>query len=183
MLWKYRQAEPTEEWAVLAVDPSIIWQSEAAFCPYNAADRRIASREIGSLKGYAALNEMIGVDQRGVLLPYEPVDEQAEILIFNVVRPDQITGVFFLDDGTRARLDDVCSSVASFSAFESKAVFATRSHAAQLSESAVVVENYIKAVRQIGDILRSDPGLAADLDKEFAAMLTTSAAIEATLTN
>lgn len=183
MLWKYRQAEPTEEWAVLAVDPSIIWQSEVAFCPYNAADRRISSREIGSLKGYAALKEMIGLDQRGGLLPYEPADEQAEILIFDVVKPEQITGVFFLDDATRARLDEVCASVASFSAFESKAVFATRSHAVQLSENAVIVENYIKTVRQIGDNLRSDPGLAADLDKEIAEMLTTSAAIEARLTN
>lgn len=183
MLWKYRQLEPTEEWVVLAVDPSIIWQSEVAFCPHNAADRRIASREIGSLKGYAALKEMIGRDKRGVILPYEPADEQAEILVFDVVKPNQIMGVFFLDDATRARLDDVCSSVASFSAFESKAVFATRSHAAQLSENAAIIENYIKTVRQFGENLRTDPGLAADLDKQIEAFLTSRAEIEARLVN
>lgn len=183
MLWKYRQVEPTEEWAILAIDPSIIWQEEVAFCPYNAADRRISLREIGSLNGYAALKEMIGSDRRRDLMPYEPVDEQAEILVFNVVNPNQIMGVFFLEDDTRAKLDHVCCSVASFSAFESQAVFATRSHASQISESAVVVENYMKVMRQIGDALRSDPSLEADLDKQIAAMLTTRASLETTLTN
>ncbi|MCQ4632224.1 DUF4433 domain-containing protein [Shinella sp. CPCC 100929] len=171
MLWKYRQLDPDEDWVILAVDPDVIWKKQCAFCARNAAEKSISSRSLGDLTGRAAFDKMLGVNRRTDALPYEPADDQAEVLIFGVVEPELITGAFFLKDETRAKLDGLCGARATFNAAESEALFSSRSHARRLTGNAALLDGYQKLMAQIADDLRQDPGLATYLDAALAEML------------
>ncbi|NKQ73417.1 hypothetical protein C3Y89_24235 [Rhizobium sp. UPM1132] len=101
MLYKYRQAEPNEEWAILAINPAILWSKDCAFCKRNAADHRIRERPLADLMNASAFHgmfEMIeGIASREEqrLMDYDPTDPQAEVLVFETIEPDQIVGVGF----------------------------------------------------------------------------------------
>lgn len=101
MYYKYRQSEPNEEWVMLGIDPAILWQSNCAFCQRNAADHRIREQPLADLTKVDAFRGMFdpidGVASREEqrLMDYDPTDPQAEVLVFDLIRPDQIIAVGF----------------------------------------------------------------------------------------
>jgi hypothetical protein len=103
MFWRYRQQDPTIEWAVLAISPGVVWEKDCAFCRHNAADGRISCQEIDELKTLEAFagmfEEIEGVESRAEqkLKTYDPTDVQAEVLVFDVIEPEYIGGIQFLD--------------------------------------------------------------------------------------
>ncbi len=89
MFYKYRMSTSCRGWVVIAVNPSILWEYECAFCKYNAADSRISSRQRSELMGINSLKEMFiedsnnkGVRQDEGLQQFDTTDPQAEILVF-----------------------------------------------------------------------------------------------------
>ena len=100
MFYKYRQST-SEEWAVLVIEPSVLWESQCAYCKHNAADHRISRLPLESLTGGAALcgmfEECDGLPSRAAqnLHPFDPTDHQAEALIFDVISPSKIRGAVF----------------------------------------------------------------------------------------
>jgi hypothetical protein len=101
MFYKYRMDEPQVEWAIFALDPAILWTKDCAFCCHNAADGRISSQTIGSLKTLEAFKgmyeELDGVPARKEqnLKSFDPTDVQAEVLVFDVIEPQYIGGIAF----------------------------------------------------------------------------------------
>jgi hypothetical protein len=106
MFYKYRMEIPTDDWAVLILPTSILWEKNCAFCIHNAADRRIRHKSLSELTGAEAFADLFsdvdGVPSRAQqnLNPFEPTDIQAEVLVFNDIEPNQIMSVIFEADST-----------------------------------------------------------------------------------
>ncbi|MBY5561080.1 DUF4433 domain-containing protein [Rhizobium leguminosarum] len=101
MLYKYRQNEPNEEWVVLAINPAILWSKNCAFSKRNAADHRIRERSLADLmnarafRGMFEIIEGIASREEQRLMDYDPTDPQAEVLVFEIIEPNQIWAVGF----------------------------------------------------------------------------------------
>ncbi|GAB2468537.1 hypothetical protein GCM10027082_20090 [Comamonas humi] len=109
MFYKYRQEEPEEDWAVLGLYSSILWEKPCAFCRHNAANARISSQPIQDLMTAQAFvgmyDEIEGSTPRADdnLKAYDPTDVQAEVLVFDVIEPRYIFGVAFDKEAVFAR--------------------------------------------------------------------------------
>lgn len=107
MFWKYRQDNEGVEWVVLAIRPSVLWLKDCAFCRHNAADARISCQPLQQLKTAAAFtgmfDEVEGIQSRQEqrLKTFDPTDGQAEVLVFDVIEPNLITGAVFENAATR----------------------------------------------------------------------------------
>lgn len=102
MFYKYRMSLNAKGWVLLAIDPSVLWQYDCAFCKYNAADSRISGIPVNELKHVDKLKEMfaedindIGVRKRKRLTVSDPTDVQAEVLVFNNIPKEKIIAVGF----------------------------------------------------------------------------------------
>jgi hypothetical protein len=101
MLFKYRMADESVDWAVLVLKRSVLWQKECAFCHHNAADARISQQPLGALTTEAAFrgmfDEIVGCSPRSEqrLKPYDPTDVQAEVMVFDIIEPASIRGIVF----------------------------------------------------------------------------------------
>lgn len=101
MLFKLRMEEPQVDWAILVLDPSILWTKDCAYCCHNAADARISSQPLPDLKTFEAFkgmyDEIEGILSRKEqkLKTFDPTDVQAEVLVFDVIEPQYIGGVIF----------------------------------------------------------------------------------------
>ncbi len=89
MFYKYRISTSCRGWAVITVNPSILWEYECAFCKNNAADARIRSKTKIELESINSLKEMFiedsnnqGVRQEERMRQFDTTDPQAEILVF-----------------------------------------------------------------------------------------------------
>ncbi|UQN08791.1 DarT ssDNA thymidine ADP-ribosyltransferase family protein [Deinococcus sp. QL22] len=88
MFYRYRQEHPQVKWAVLVLEPSLLWELDCGFVEINAASAGIPQRDEATLKGAAALEGMFGnVPIRTQLrLPeHFPTDPQAEVLVFEAI--------------------------------------------------------------------------------------------------
>ena len=107
MFYACRIQNPDVEWVVLAVDPSVLWLKDCAFCRHNAADTRISCQPLEQLKTPEAFIGMFDAieglpsreEQR--LKSYDPTDEQAEVLAFDVIEPNHIGAAVFENTTTR----------------------------------------------------------------------------------
>lgn len=101
MLYKCRKDYPEADWAILVINPSVLVEKNCAFCCHNAADKRISSQPLAELMTVPAFrgmyDEIEGLASRGEqrLKPWDPTDEQAEVLVFDVIEPQKIDGVIF----------------------------------------------------------------------------------------
>lgn len=101
MLYKYRMADTGVDWAILVLHPSILWVKNCAFCRHNAADGRISAQPFANLMTPQAFigmyDEIEGITPREEqkLKSYDPTDVQAEVLVFDVIEPQYVTGVIF----------------------------------------------------------------------------------------
>jgi hypothetical protein len=106
MFYKYRDASE-DDWVVLVIHPSVLWESKCAFCKHNAADGRISCLPVEHIDDHNALTEMFKeregkrTREQQKLKPCDPTDPQAEILTFDVVTPKKILGVVFRDKATK----------------------------------------------------------------------------------
>jgi len=106
-------SSPVQRWAVLSLDPAILWESEVAFCAHNAADRRISKQDrktLGSAKTFGGLFvngdvQTTRADQG--LAPYDPTDVQAEVLVFEDIPPSAIIGAVFSDPASLTQSQSV----------------------------------------------------------------------------
>lgn len=109
MFYKYRCENPWQEWVVLLLDPAVLWLKPALFCSQNAASNamRLQSREQrASVEAFQAMySDVVGQLQRQqqVLMPYDPTDVQAEVLIGDVIEPVFIRKAVFNNPATRER--------------------------------------------------------------------------------
>lgn len=103
LFYRWRMNNPAQRWAVLSLDPAILWESEVAFCAHNAADRRISKQDrkkLGSARTFGGLfvdGDAPPTRAEQGLAPCDPTDVQAEVLVFENIPASAITGVVFSD--------------------------------------------------------------------------------------
>ncbi|PJF38016.1 MAG: DUF4433 domain-containing protein, partial [Phototrophicales bacterium] len=102
MFYRYRANTQSRGWAVIAINPSVLWECECAFCKHNAADSRIARVPLEKLKSLSSFQAMFAEDESGNALAgilgvdykqetretnklksFDPTDPQAEVLVFD----------------------------------------------------------------------------------------------------
>lgn len=105
LFYKFREQNRSIDWAILALEPSILWEKKCAFCTDNAANSHIANIPIKNRMGVRAFTKMYdeipNKPSRKVLgiLNQCPTNPQAEVLTFGEIEPKYIGAVLFKDDG------------------------------------------------------------------------------------
>lgn len=101
MFYKYRMDDLAVDWAILVIEPSVLWEKNCAFCRHNAANCRIRNQLLSNLMtpesfmGMYDKIEGIPTRQEQNLNSYDPTDVQAEVLVFDVIEPQLIAGIIF----------------------------------------------------------------------------------------
>lgn len=105
MFYKYRIQDVQKKWAVIRVDPSVLWENDCLFFPNNAADGKMINITDNVLKGEEAFElmyiETVGKVTRDkkLLKPYDPTDPQAEVMVFGDIPLSKVIDVVFEDAG------------------------------------------------------------------------------------
>ncbi len=139
MFYKYRMENQEQEWVVLVLQQSILWDKDCAFCKHNAADAKISSQPIEALKTSQSLLELFDEIQEATsrteqnLKSFDPTDVQAEILVFDLIEPQLIAGVVFNSSATKEKFIDVIGDRKTWIHADSKGLFASRSYARRSS--------------------------------------------------
>lgn len=101
MFYSLRQENPKEEWVVIGIRESILWEKDCAFCVENAASNNVTAISLAERKGKKALKKIFKEDE---IKPTRkelglkdscPTNPQAEILVFDDIEPENIFGVVF----------------------------------------------------------------------------------------
>ncbi len=135
MFYKYRMSNDGVDWAVLVLHPQALWMKDCGFCRHNAADARISSRAVHELKTLAAFQNMFdeieGYSSRSeqMLKAFDPTDIQAEVLVFDVIEPQDIIGVVFEKAAVRDAYAPHLGGIKSYLHAGSKGMFASRGYA------------------------------------------------------
>lgn len=135
MLYKYRMSDPTIDWSILVLHPSILWEKDCAFCRHNAADGKISILPIYTLMSPLAFSGMFdeieGINSREEqrLKAYDPTDVQAEVLAFDVIEPRFIVGVIFEKAAVRDVYQPHFGNLKTYIHSNNKGMFANRKYA------------------------------------------------------
>jgi len=98
MFYRLRQENPEIEWVVVALQTSVLWEKDCAFCTTNAASNDVTCIPIQQRKEALAFNrlfdEIPGKPPRAELgIPDScPTDPQAEVLVFGDIETNYIIG-------------------------------------------------------------------------------------------
>jgi hypothetical protein len=139
MIYKYRMETQGSEWVILVLHPSILWAKNCAFCKHNAADARIISQPIESLKTSRPFLDMFGEIQGATsraelnLKSFDPTDVQAEVLVFDVIEPLLIVGVVFDSTSTKEKFVGVIGDRKTWTHANNKGLFASRGYSRKFS--------------------------------------------------
>ncbi|EGJ2442767.1 DUF4433 domain-containing protein [Salmonella enterica] len=134
MFYRYRRDNPQVEWAVLGIDPSVIWRNDCAYCCHNAADTRISTQLLPQLKTAESFcgmfAEIDGLEPRQTqrLNSFDPTDGQAEVLSFDVVEPQYIFAVVFNNETTKNFYQHILGSRQALVNNSGSGYFASRSY-------------------------------------------------------
>ncbi|GGZ37870.1 DarT ssDNA thymidine ADP-ribosyltransferase family protein [Asticcacaulis endophyticus] len=134
MFYKYRMDCKDVDWTVLVLRPSVLWTKDCAFCRHNAADARISNLHIDVLKASQAFVGMFEEiedhspreDQK--LKAFDPTDVQAEVLVFDVVEPQDIIGAVFEKAAVRDTYVAHLGDRKTYIHANNKGMFATRGY-------------------------------------------------------
>jgi len=94
MFFSLRCQSDINEWAVIFFKASVLVNKICMFCPTNAASSYITSQPDSNFQGVTAFQRLFlgSEDERASLLPKDPTDVQAEVLVFDVIEPNYIAG-------------------------------------------------------------------------------------------
>ena len=98
MLYQKMQEFPTDDWAVLRLKPSILWEHDCLFTETNAATTHIRFTPDAQLRGADALERLFGneeVRNKTGRLPHETTDVQAEVLVSGIIVQQYIVDINF----------------------------------------------------------------------------------------
>lgn len=133
MFFKYRKENEAVDWAVLAIEPKVLWTKDCAFCQRNAADGLVSGIPINqrkTLPAFSAMYQEIDGERSRTeqkLKLYDPTHDQAEVLVFDVIEPELIGGVVFSSARAIAEFGGMFDGRQVFEHPSRKGVFAARS--------------------------------------------------------
>ncbi|HIE4194040.1 MULTISPECIES: DarT ssDNA thymidine ADP-ribosyltransferase family protein [Burkholderia] len=112
MFYRYRKQKGNEleEWVVVVIHPSVLWELPCAFCTTNAASNRVSNVPIDQRTGldafqamYDDFDDIVRADLR--LMDYLPTNPQAEVLMLEGVPRKYIMGVAVEDKKMKDRIE------------------------------------------------------------------------------
>lgn len=109
LFYKWRMRSPSQRWCVLVLSAELLWTHDVAFYPRNAADHRMSGLERVARGDVASFDQLFaerdGLPDRAAqrLLPSDPTDVQAEVLLFGTIPPSHIKAAVFSDPDTLER--------------------------------------------------------------------------------
>lgn len=135
MFYKYRMENPTIEWTILILHPSILWAKDCAFCKHNAADSKIIYESLSSLKEaqsfiglYEEVDHLAARSEEN-LKTFDPTDVQAEVLVFDIIDPTLIRGVVFDSMATKNKHLSIIGDRKEWVHANNKGMFSSRTYA------------------------------------------------------
>ena len=87
----------------MEIDPCVLWDKDCAFFRHNAADARMRCTPLNELKTYDAFEAMFkkedmeGSSSEGISFSFDPVDVQAEVMVFETIEPELMKKAYFVD--------------------------------------------------------------------------------------
>lgn len=120
MFYPIRNGTRDQDWVVIGIEPSVLWEKECAFCNINAASSEIIHKDINDYKNLFALTNMFAeVDCHASrkemnLKLNETTNPQAEILVFGNVEIKYFYGIGCRDNFTVNQLINRYGSKYSF---------------------------------------------------------------------
>lgn len=114
MFYKYRQQNKNSNWAVLIIEPDVLWEIHCLFCKKNAASIDISSAEDKELMSLKGLKSMFSEDN---FLPSNfTTDSQAEVLVWEHIPIKYIKSVVVQNKiaADILELDSIESNIDSF---------------------------------------------------------------------
>ncbi|SLN58903.1 hypothetical protein ROG8370_02694 [Roseovarius gaetbuli] len=115
MFYKLRKLRPETDWAILLIDPAVLYEKRCGFCRFNAADKRIPKRSedvlVGALPFVGMFDRSIPSKDVELLRPCDPTDPQAEVLIFEPIELTRVLRVVFFDEKVLRCYEDVVQGV------------------------------------------------------------------------
>jgi ssDNA thymidine ADP-ribosyltransferase, DarT len=108
MFYRSRCALIGSTWAVLGINPKVLWEKNCAFCKENAASTAVTCLPLISRQGEAAFRSLFddfeGKPRASLNIPDSyPTNPQAEVLILEAVEPRYIVGAAFNAPGLKAK--------------------------------------------------------------------------------
>ena len=97
---------PNDDWAVIRLKPSILWQNDCLFTETNAAKAYIRDTPDATLKGRVALEKLFANEElrkQSGRKEHETTDVQAEVLVSGII---PITEIIDLNFHYKSRLKD-----------------------------------------------------------------------------
>lgn len=98
MFYKYRMADPKTRWAMVLIDPAVIYEKRCGFYPLNAADARMSRQPREAMRTTAAFERMFTEDLSArppYLRSHDATDVQAEVMVYDDIGPEYFQGVVF----------------------------------------------------------------------------------------
>lgn len=98
MLYQMMLTHQADDWAVIRLNPSILWQFDCLFAETNAATAYIRDTPDEKLRGTDALEKLFGHEEmrnQAGRQPHETTDVQAEILVSGIIPPSYILDLNF----------------------------------------------------------------------------------------
>lgn len=101
MFYRVRCKQPDSDWAVIRLNPNILWEKRCLFCMDNAASLSISSMPASNWEGVQALEKMFAnhktMPSRDALqIPvHYTTNPQAEVLALESIEPDSIIDICF----------------------------------------------------------------------------------------
>lgn len=111
MFFPLREDHGKRKWVVLLLDKSILWKNDCAFCVTNAASSTVTRIPIKDRKGKKAFNKLFKEarekpPRNHMYLPDNfPTDPQAEVLVFDSIKPKHIIQVLTHNQKTAEKLE------------------------------------------------------------------------------
>ena len=101
MFYRY-SSNNRNEWVILLLKPSILWELDCAFCQENAASNNVTRISLESRKQSSSLRMMFAnyghISRENLTIQTNyPSHPQSEVLVFNQILPQYISQVHFLN--------------------------------------------------------------------------------------
>jgi hypothetical protein len=108
MFYRSRCTLTGSSWAVVGINPKVLWEKNCAFCRENAASAAVTCLPLSARQGEAAFRSLFddfGAKSRASLkIPDSyPTNPQAEVLLLEAVQPQYIVGAAFNAPGLKAK--------------------------------------------------------------------------------
>lgn len=121
LFYRWRMENPSNEWVVMLIDPSVLWSIDSLFCYENAANTDVRRETIDERKTLRAFERMFAAPANGAsrddqgLETYDPTSVQAEVLVMERIPQEMILEIVFRSKTTMERyrsiLGDILCSV------------------------------------------------------------------------